>query len=658
MGTKIIKIASKRGAFQSFLVVILALLIVYGFYSGKFYISIISLLGFGAIILYAIINKFKALYVLLLIIFVFFLSYGFITFNYIANINIQPNTTYTIMGKVPTTINEGDKYISFVLEHCEVMESESGKSILSNSKIRVISYNDFNVSAGDIIIFNDELQKEALFNFGKINSFNLPAKIYATCFTRENFTIYDNKLELKDKTHLKIKDAFYSSMSTNSASLAYAVIFGDQSDITESVMDGFRYSGLAHILSVSGLHTTILFSLLAFGLARMPFANKKFTGIALAIMLLLYTYLCSFNPCIVRASIMCMVFYLTQIVPRKHDMLNSLGLSGLIVLLFNPLDLFNLGFCLSFGCMYGVAMLTAPIAKLLSFIHNKFIISIISITLATQIATLPFMAYYFGYFSFISILANILLLPLFNLFFAILLILAIPSLIITPSFLLGLIGEGMNIFIQLSVGISKIDALIVPLFKIGILGIISYIVLIFITSKRAFIAPQKKCLISACLIVVMAVSILFSYLPNTQLNTNFKVEQCDNTYYFKLSEDNLCFINSFKNGIALSCTTQKLNQINENKITNLILTSKINVDAEKLQEFLTTFKVVNTFLPKYLYAENNLLIQMLEENSNLILMEDMQNINIGTNAKFIRITESKCYIKYILNGKQFIVTSN
>ncbi len=658
MGTKIVKIASKRGAFQSFIAVILALLIVYGFYGGKIYVSILSLLGFGAILLYAIINKFKPLYVLLTIVFIFFLTYGFLTFNYIANIDIKPNTTYTVMGKVPTIINEGDKYISFVLEHCEIIETESGKSVLSNSKIRVISYSDFDVKAGDIIIFNDQLQKEELFSFGKINSFNLPSKIYATCFTRETFTIYDNKLELKDKTHLKIKEAFYSSMSTRSASLAYAVTFGDQSDISESVMDGFRYSGLAHILSVSGLHTTILFSLLAFGLARIPFTNKKITGVALAVMLLLYTYLCFFNPCIVRASIMCMVFYLTQIVPRKHDMLSSLGLSGLIVLLFNPLDLFNLGFCLSFGCMYGVAVLTKPISKLIAFIHNRFIISTIAMTLATQIATLPFMAYYFGYFSFISILANILLLPLFNFLFAILLILVIPSLIFTPSFLLGLIGEGMNIFIQLSVGISKIDTLIVPLCKIGVVGIMAYIVLTFITSNRFFVKWKKKCLISACLVVIIGLSIFFSYLPTTQLNTNYKVEECESTYYFKLNESNLCFVNSFKNGISLSCTTQKLNQINENKIENMILISKVNVDREKLQDFFAQYKISNIYLPKYLYEEDSALIQLLETNSNLILMEDMDNINIGTDAKFIRSTESKCYIKYIIKGNQFIVTNS
>ncbi|MGN1227170.1 MAG: hypothetical protein ACI4TX_00845, partial [Christensenellales bacterium] len=67
--------------------------------------------------------------------------------------------------------------------------------------------------------------------------------------------------------------------------------------------------------------------------------------------------------------------------------------------------------------------------------------------------------------------------------------------------------------------------------------------------------------------------------------------------------------------------------------------------------------VINTYIPYYIYDENSALIQLLEKFTNLHILNDMETINIGIDCKFIQNTYNSGYVKYILNGKQYIINS-
>ena len=307
--SKLIKICGNRPLFFVFISIILSMLTIYGIYANKIYVCIGCLFFFALLLIYSKVQNDKQLFIALLISFIMFGIYGFANFNYVDLVKVNPDTTYTITGYVPTTIYENGKTRTIVLENCKVQDGE--KVLYSNIGIRLVLTNeDANITTGDVIKFENTLIKENLFDYGEFNSYNLPYGIIFTTICNSNdINLLQNKISLKDKIRLHTKEGFESSLDNSTSALAYAVIFGDKSALNSKTIDGFRYSGLSHILAVSGLHTTLLFGLFAFLLSRVRALNRNATGIIISILILFYAYICSFSPSVVRAGIMCIVMY-------------------------------------------------------------------------------------------------------------------------------------------------------------------------------------------------------------------------------------------------------------------------------------------------------------------------------------------------------------
>lgn len=650
--SKLVKICANRILFFTFLAIILALLTVYGFYSSKFYISIVCISFFVCLVIYSIIQKSKVLFVLCLLSFLIFSVYGFCVFNNIENIKIDTNATYDVTGYVPSRYFENENSYTIKLENCTI--SYEGKALYKNLNINFIYVGEnYTPSPGDIIKFKTTLNKEKLFSYGEFNRYNIPYGIYFTAvYFDDDLQVIDNKINLRDTVNSRVKEVFTNSLDTKSSSLAFAVTFGDKSLISSSVSNGFRYSGLAHILAVSGLHTTILFTILAFLLSKVKFLDRKATAIIISIFLIVYAYFCSFSPSIIRACIMCIMFYLSLLTTHKPDALNTLGLSGIIILLFNPLDIFTVGFCLSFACMFGIILLTKALT-IKTKTPNK-LLSILALTTATQIATLPFIAKYFGYLSFVGFITNMLLLPLFTLLFSIIIVLAFVSLIVAPTHILGLLSYGLNAFIDLSVASSNLDFLIFDTLKFGVIGILAYLILLFAISNKFFIKKTTKAILCATLLIIISVSCVYSSIPKINLNTSYSLSTTQSSHYFKLNKDNLCFINPFIDSQSLYETKTLLNNKNEKCIKNLIVTKYMKITLNDLKEFNKDVKIINVYLPTYLYDTTKPIIVYLEHFTNVILIDDLDTLNIGTDAEFILTTSTSGYVKYIINNKQYI----
>ncbi len=166
------------------------------------------------------------------------------------------------------------------------------------------------------------------------------------------------------------------------SSLFGALLFGDKSGLNEEDLEKFQKNGVMHILAVSGLHVSMVygFCILIFGSIR-----KKTTSIMIFLILIAYGILADFTP-----------FY-------RYDMLTATAFSSFLLLLLNPLDLFSLGFQLSFGA---TAMLALLIETCKRRRNPKAIDQLLPIILL-QVFMIPFTAYTFNYISYISIFANI-----------------------------------------------------------------------------------------------------------------------------------------------------------------------------------------------------------------------------------------------------------
>lgn len=205
----------------------------------------------------------------------------------------------------------------------------------------------------------------------------------------------------------------------DAAAFAKALLLGDRSDITYETSTAFKVSGISHIVAVSGLHVSIIFSLIYLfcGRKRVPVFM-----IGLPV-LFLFAAVTGFSPSVTRACIMQALVLLAMLTDREYDPPTALSFAVLTMLVINPMVVVSISFQLSVGCMIGIFLLTpriqnwflerTPLKKIkgkgfLSRLRNWFVTSI-SVSMGASVMTVPLVAYHFGTISLISLLTNLLI---------------------------------------------------------------------------------------------------------------------------------------------------------------------------------------------------------------------------------------------------------
>lgn len=194
-----------------------------------------------------------------------------------------------------------------------------------------------------------------------------------------------------------------------------SIILADRTELHKDIITDFRYSGLIHILAISGTHIGIIFMMI-FGFLRY-FLPLKFQKSAIPISLLFVWLFALFigggNP-VFRACVMITAYFAFQILQRTPDVLHALALAGFIILIGDTQQIFDVGFQLSFSAVLGIYWLNKPIAERLPRIDYrpvKILFNIFTITISAQLGTMPLMLYHFHEYSLISLVANLLVLP-------------------------------------------------------------------------------------------------------------------------------------------------------------------------------------------------------------------------------------------------------
>jgi competence protein ComEC len=141
--------------------------------------------------------------------------------------------------------------------------------------------------------------------------------------------------------------------------LASAMLLGRREDLDASMKNAFRYTGTAHILAVSGLHVGILL-LVALAVMRLIGLSPRTTAISLGMFVVLYAVLTGLQPPVVRAMILALIFCAALYVRRSPRPFNSLGFAALLLIIWNPANLFMVGAQLSFLAVAGMLWLGSP----------------------------------------------------------------------------------------------------------------------------------------------------------------------------------------------------------------------------------------------------------------------------------------------------------
>lgn len=201
--------------------------------------------------------------------------------------------------------------------------------------------------------------------------------------------------------------------------LIIALLIGDKSLLSEKTLSDFRDIGISHIVAISGLNLSV-FLLLFLDVFERLRLNKNFVYISSSVFVILIMALAGFSPSVLRAGIMLLVLLLGKIINQDADALNSLGLSVLIITVFNPLGAGYIGLQLSFFATLGILLLQKrlfiPFEMLTNRIKQttarhlmKFICETVAVTVAASVFTLPIMIIAFERVALISIISNLLL---------------------------------------------------------------------------------------------------------------------------------------------------------------------------------------------------------------------------------------------------------
>jgi competence protein ComEC len=149
-----------------------------------------------------------------------------------------------------------------------------------------------------------------------------------------------------------------AAMPEEEYELFAGMMFGGSSEMDEENYDMFRRNGVAHILSVSGLHVAIVYAFL-----NLLFGRRRTIPVyaAIAAALICYAALSEFSPSVVRAVTMIGLHVASKILNLRYDLLTGTMAAAFIMLLANPLDLLSVGFRLSFLAVLLLAFAT-PLA--------------------------------------------------------------------------------------------------------------------------------------------------------------------------------------------------------------------------------------------------------------------------------------------------------
>jgi len=208
------------------------------------------------------------------------------------------------------------------------------------------------------------------------------------------------------------------TMPEDAAMFAKALLLGDTSDLDYETKTNFTVSGIRHIVAVSGLHVSILFSLLHTVSFRRRFLSALLTLPAL----LLFAAMTGFTPSVMRACIMTGLMLLAMMVNREYDGTAALSFAGLVLLVANPLVITSVSYQLSFASVAGIFLFSAQIRKwLLSLLPkcriSRYLATSSSVTLGAIVLTTPLCALYFGTISLAAIVTNLLVLWVVSIIF-------------------------------------------------------------------------------------------------------------------------------------------------------------------------------------------------------------------------------------------------
>lgn len=394
----------------------------------------------------------------------------------------------------------------------------------------------------------------------------------------------------------------------NELEILSALTLGYKRGLDPETKQVFSAAGAMHVLAVSGLHVGIIFWVITilFGfLKKQKYGKLLFVSLSVCL-LWAYAFITGLSPSVMRAAAMFTIFVIGDNLNRKANTYNSLAASAFFLLLLNPNNLFEVGFQLSYSAVFGIVFLQPKLSKLL-LVKTKFFRffwTLITVSIAAQIATFPLTTFYFNQFPTYFLITNIIIIPAVML----LIPLGIGLLLFSK---VSILSNLISIVIQLLINgcyfiLSKIEQLPNSIIEISIQPIQLFLLIGMLASFYLLIQNFTPRLVKTTIIFS-----LFLFISSLLLNIH--QTKCREIIVYNTPENLTMQLICGKKSYIIS-----ENKIEKNEnILNLIKTTNLKLNLES-PSFLVSQDTLTT---EFLLLKNGILIFggkiILFNNTNL-----------------------------------------
>ncbi len=218
------------------------------------------------------------------------------------------------------------------------------------------------------------------------------------------------------KLRKTIESNILDKLPNDYGGVAVGMLTGNKEFISDEVYASIKSAGVAPVFAVSGMHLSVwvmgLYSLLEILNVR-----KRLNSLIGIAFVLLFMGLTGFTPSVCRAGIMLLTVLVGNLFYRRADSLNSLGLATLLLCIFNPMIVADIGFLLSFSSTLGIVLINPVLNKLFfgessvstAFAVVKLIAESVFVSVSATVGSLGFVIAFIGYISVYSVLSNLLI---------------------------------------------------------------------------------------------------------------------------------------------------------------------------------------------------------------------------------------------------------
>jgi len=345
------------------------------------------------------------------------------------------------------------------------------KQILRDDFIRLAGNLDKNDSKNFMAgRYNEIIFKADCGDIKKIEFGNLSFKIFS----------------FRSRLYSCLKNAFYRNLENEDACIAEAVILGNRNNVSGYLTESFKVCGVYHLFAISGLHLSFFISLVYLALKKIKLSYFIFW--AAVIFLIVYNFLVGERASILRASIMAVFILLAKEWNREYNLRIILYLSYIIIIIYNPYFLYDLGFWMTYASMAALIfiypIILRPVRNIFMFqkCRVRYFIKIALVSISIQVVLFPVSAYFFKEVSLISPVANVLVIPVFYILLSVLMVSSFTSVIWPPAG--SIILRTSSIFFEYILKtvkiLSKLDFCIINFNSFPVKNMIAYYIVLLL----------------------------------------------------------------------------------------------------------------------------------------------------------------------------------